>query len=51
MTRKKFIEAYRAQQRHGNVWGILWLVMFFGVLIGFAVYGKKLEALPWAIQM
>ncbi len=31
-------------RKHGNIWGILWLVLFFGSLIGGAVISSRLDA-------
>jgi hypothetical protein len=40
MTKEEFIQRYRAQQKHGTGWGILWLVLFFGFLTGSAIFSK-----------
>jgi hypothetical protein len=51
MTRTEFIERYRAQQKHGNGWAILWLVSLFGFLTMGAICAKHMESLPKSTQV
>ena len=51
MTKDEFIQRSRAQQKHGNGWGILWLVLFFGFLTCGAIFSKHLEAQSKLFQL
>lgn len=51
MTKQEFIERYRAQQKHGTGWGILWIVLFFGILISNAFFVKDIDRQPKHIQI